>query len=126
MPKTKAKSPHVTVKIPIELIREMDLLVGQHGYKSRAEVAKDGVRKLLDFYGIMRALPRFERVNSDEQGAKVFDRQIGEVVQVYIRPEGIHCSYHETNNCEHIEYVLGFKDIQETIKKRKHEGWSLP
>jgi Arc/MetJ-type ribon-helix-helix transcriptional regulator len=126
MPKTKAKSPHVTIKIPIELIREMDVLVGQHGYKSRAEVAKDGVRKLLDFYGITRALPRFEKVNSDEQGAKVFDRQIGEVVQVYIRPEGIHCFYHKTDNCEHIEYILSLKDIQEIVKQRKREGWKLP
>jgi Arc/MetJ-type ribon-helix-helix transcriptional regulator len=126
MPKTKSKSPHVTVKLPIELTNEIDNLVGQHGFKSRAEVVKEATRKLLDFYGITRSLPRFERVNSDEKGAKIFDRKIGEVVQVYIRPEGIRYSLDETDNCEHIEYILSLKDVQETVKKRKREGWQLP
>jgi len=40
----------VTVKIPKSLADEADALVGKHGFTSRAEVAKEALRKLLQQY----------------------------------------------------------------------------
>ena len=50
MPKTiaKTKGRYTTVKLPCDLTKEMDRVVGRYGYRSRAEVAKDGIRRLLD------------------------------------------------------------------------------
>ena len=49
MPRTvaKDKAEYVVVKLPRTLTDEMDRVVGYYGYRSRAEVAKDGIRRLL-------------------------------------------------------------------------------
>jgi metal-responsive CopG/Arc/MetJ family transcriptional regulator len=44
------KANYVTVKIPKELIMEMDRLIGSHGFRSRAEIAKAAIRQLLRNY----------------------------------------------------------------------------
>lgn len=38
---------YTPVKLPNDLIAEIDQLVGKHGYKSRTEVVKDALRRLL-------------------------------------------------------------------------------
>lgn len=38
---------YVTLKIPHSLADPMDKLVGKFGFKSRAEIAKEAIRKLL-------------------------------------------------------------------------------
>jgi len=38
---------YTPVKVPNDLLSEIDRLVGKHGYKSRQEVVKDAVRRLL-------------------------------------------------------------------------------
>jgi Arc/MetJ-type ribon-helix-helix transcriptional regulator len=38
---------YVTVKLPQEIIVDIDLLVGTHGYSSRTEVCKDAIRRLM-------------------------------------------------------------------------------
>ena len=42
--------PYVIVKLPKELIDEVDKIVGSHGYKTRPEVIKDAVRAMLREY----------------------------------------------------------------------------
>jgi metal-responsive CopG/Arc/MetJ family transcriptional regulator len=43
-------SDYGTVKIPSELLREVDKLIGTHGFKTRAELVKEALRKyLLDY-----------------------------------------------------------------------------
>ena len=39
--------PYVDVSLPKELIEEMDKLIGQYGFRSRAEIAKEAIRQLL-------------------------------------------------------------------------------
>jgi hypothetical protein len=38
------------IKLPKDLVEEIDRYVGTHGYKSRAEVVKEAVRDLLRHY----------------------------------------------------------------------------
>ena len=42
---------YVTVKLPKDLADEMDKLLGRFGFTSRAEIAKEAIRKLLQAYG---------------------------------------------------------------------------
>jgi len=44
------ENDYVTLKIPKKLANEIDKLVGKHGFTSRAEVAKEAIRKLLQNY----------------------------------------------------------------------------
>jgi len=41
---------YITVKLPKELVDQMDKLVGKFGFTSRAEIAKEAIRKLLKEY----------------------------------------------------------------------------
>ena len=52
MPKTKAegRAEYGFVKIPKDLIDEIDKVIGRHGYRSRAEFVKDAIRALLREY----------------------------------------------------------------------------
>lgn len=50
MREKKGEKNHVTVKIPIELIEEIDTIIGKFGFRSRGEFVKEAVRKLLDHY----------------------------------------------------------------------------
>lgn len=46
---------YVSVNLPRSLIKEVDKLIGHHGYTSRAEVVKEALRRYLDN---MRASPQ--------------------------------------------------------------------
>ena len=41
---------HVTIKLPIDTITEIDKLVGRYGYTSRAEVVKSALRTFFEKY----------------------------------------------------------------------------
>jgi len=41
---------YVTLKIPQQLADEIDALIGKHGFTSRAEIAKEAIRRLLEQY----------------------------------------------------------------------------
>ena len=51
---------YVPVKIPKTLADEMDSLIGHFGYKTRAEIAKDGIRMVLRQF--MNANPAKEAI----------------------------------------------------------------
>lgn len=44
------KQDHVTIKLPKELVDEIDALQGKFGFRSRGEIVKEAVRRLLDHY----------------------------------------------------------------------------
>ena len=46
----KRKPEYVTIKLPVELVEEMDSLIGKFGFKSRGEIVKEAVRRFLDHY----------------------------------------------------------------------------
>lgn len=69
------KDDHVTLKIPQELITEIDKLVGTRGYRSRAEIAKQAIREYIDKQKITQPnQPRFEHYNIDNNSVKIADR----------------------------------------------------
>lgn len=54
---------YTTLRLPTELVDEIDKLVGKHGFTSRAEVAKEAIRKLLQEYKSNRGVEEVEGVN---------------------------------------------------------------
>lgn len=44
------------VKIPMELLEEVDKLKGKFGYKTRPEIIKDAIRRLLIDYKRLEAI----------------------------------------------------------------------
>ncbi|MEM3956148.1 MAG: ribbon-helix-helix domain-containing protein [Candidatus Bathyarchaeia archaeon] len=44
----KKEKGYVSISLPRNLIREIDRLVGHHGYTSRAEVIKEALRRYLE------------------------------------------------------------------------------
>jgi Arc/MetJ-type ribon-helix-helix transcriptional regulator len=118
---------HVTIKLPKELVAEMDKLQGKHGFRSRGEIAKEAIRQFLTKYEEdLKPLPRFEQLNFDDNGVKILDRKLGRVADVFFKRTGIYCNLDETDDCEHIQFALKERDIQRLIRKKKAEGWKLP
>jgi hypothetical protein len=119
-----------SISIKEEFAESIEAFVKEHpefGYRSIAQFLEDASRRRLeDLKRQVRPLPRFEQVNCDEQGCKVLDRQLKRVADIIIKPEGIRCSIHHTDTCEHVEFALSQKEVQQLIKKRKLEGWKLP
>lgn len=118
---------HITVKIPRELIREVDKLKGKHGFRSRGEITKEALRQFLTKYeSDLAESPRFEQVNAGEHGVLLLDRLLKKTVDVYIKPSGISCSLHKTDDCEHVKFALSIPEVAGIIKKKRKEGWKLP
>ncbi len=129
LPRKIEKEPidgnYTTIKLPNDLVIEMDQLIGKHGFKSRAEIIKDALRELLTRYKNSE-LPRFEHFNIDPDGARITDRKRHMIADIYFKPEGIFCDLDKSNGCEHIDFALTVPKIQEIIREKIKEGWKLP
>ena len=112
------RKDHVTIKIPRDLVEEMDKLVGKHGFRSRAEIAKEAIRSIVKYYEeiVLLPLPRFEQVTVDEKGARILDRKLQLVVDVNLNPK-LWCSFCQAEKCEHIDFALSQPAIKENLKK---------
>lgn len=118
--------PFRGVSLKRELVEQIERFVEEHPqYKSKADFVHEAVRLRMEQ---IRAtmLPRFEQINCDENGTKILDRELGEVVQVYFKPQGILCENCQTNHCTHIAFALSQPNIQTQIRKKRKEGWQLP
>lgn len=106
-----ARKTHRTLKIPIDLIEEMDKLKGKHGFRTRGEIAKEAIRNIIKDYEhtILMPLPRLELVTVDKKGvrihAKILDRRLQRVVDVTLNPK-FWCSFCLAEKCEHIDFGL--------------------
>jgi len=120
----------VSVSIKEEFAKDIEDFIKKYpklGYRSIAQFLEDSARRRLEELRAQQTEPpRFEPVNCDENGTKILDRQIHEVVQIYIKPSGIKCGFDQTDNCDHIDFALTLKAVQQAIKKHKKEGWQLP
>jgi len=127
--KRAQRDDHNTVRLPEDLTDEMDRLIGKHGFRSRAEIAKEAIRDLLKKYPLPPPQPQgLGRINGDATGVRLYDPKIegNKAVHVSVRDnKGVICDYHETNNCEHVKFALTLSDVQEMIRKRRKEGWRI-
>ena len=75
----------------------------------------------------IKTLPRFDRINGDASGVLIYDRELKETksVHVSVKPNGVKCDFHQTDNCEHVKFALSLPDVQEMIRKRRKEGWKI-
>jgi hypothetical protein len=124
------KPEYKAISIKEEFAQSIEDFIGEHptfGYRSIAQFLEDSARhRLEELKAQVKELPRFEQVNIDENGTKILDRNLHEVVQIYIKPQGINCGFHQINNCEHTDFALTLKNVRETIRKKRKEGWKLP
>jgi hypothetical protein len=118
------------VSLKKEVADTVNKFINDHptiGYRSTAQFIEDAVRQHLTQLKLRYPdPPRFEKINADKNGTKIHDRQLREVVQICITPNGIFCEYCETENCEHVAFALTCDDIIETIWDKKEEGWKVP
>jgi len=116
-----SEKEYVTLKIPIELAKAIDGVVGKMGFRTRAEFAKDAIRRLLDQYASQTELEHF---NLNEEGVLVLDRTLNpdRVVQVFFKPEGPLCEHCESIKCRHLEFALDIPKVQDILRKK---GWGF-
>ena len=120
------------VSLKRELVEQVEAFVKENPqYKNIADFVHEAVRvRMEDIKKIALTpkdkLPRFEHFNIGPDGARILDRQINMIADVYFKFEGIFCDLDKTSNCEHIEFALTVPKIQNIIRKRRKEGWKLP
>ncbi|MEM3640875.1 MAG: ribbon-helix-helix domain-containing protein [Candidatus Bathyarchaeia archaeon] len=131
MNKDKVVSDHVTIKLPKELVEEMDRLIGAMGFRSRGEIAKEAIRQLLSHYKESLAppqLPPLEHFNISEHGVRVLDRTLangvskGRIIDVYFKPDKVLCEYCQTDNCRHVEFALSIPKVKKILIEK---GWPI-
>lgn len=114
------------VSIKTEFADEIEKFINanpRHGYRSIAQFLEDAARRRLE--DLAKQPFRFEEINHDENGVKIFDRQQHRIAEIFFKPKGIWCDLCEKSSCNHIEFALSNPDIQEIIKKKRKEGWKL-
>ncbi|MCR8488941.1 MAG: ribbon-helix-helix domain-containing protein [Crenarchaeota archaeon] len=126
-PKPKPGSDHITIKLPKELVEEMDRLIGVKGFRSRGEIAKEAIRQLLNQYKESLTppqLPLLEHFNISENGVRILDRALangysrGRIVDVYFKPDCIICEYCGTDNCRHVQFALTIPKVREILSRK--------
>jgi Arc/MetJ-type ribon-helix-helix transcriptional regulator len=58
---------YVTVKLPQDIVSDIDKLVGKHGFSSRAEVAKEALRALFRKYSETNNQPLEKLPNAEQE-----------------------------------------------------------
>jgi len=114
---------YTTIKIPLELTKELDFLIGTRGFRSRAEIVKEALRHLLLKYSKLQML---EHYNLDERGVKILDHRLDRIVEVFFKPVGIRCGHCDKTDCRHIQYALSLTSVQKVIRSKRKDGWDLP
>jgi hypothetical protein len=127
----KITSKHATVRLPKNMLKAIEEFLETEqarkmGFLHITDVATEAVREFLKSYGYYPLEERFQIINHDANGVKVFDLQKRMVADVYIKPKGIWCLLCMKDSCEHIDFILQNSDIQTLIKKKRMEGWNLP
>jgi Arc/MetJ-type ribon-helix-helix transcriptional regulator len=129
MPRTKSKgrAEYTFVKIPKDLVNEVDNSIDAtgYGYRSRSEFIKDAVRRLLsEYHRKEELLPSIEHFNLNEEGVLVLDRtlQPERIVQIFFKPEGPWCEHCESMKCRHVEFALDIPKVQDILQKK---GWKM-
>jgi len=123
------KTEHASIKLPESLTDEMDRYIGTSGFTSRAEIAKQAIREFIAKNPLPTPEPytyRLEKINTDSNGTKILDRELREVIQVYIKPNGITCDHCRVNNCEHVDFALSIPEIKQLIHTKRKDGWNIP
>lgn len=121
LPKRISKKPeegeYTTVKVPNDLITEVDSLVDTKGYKSRGEIIKEALRNFLRNH-----LPREELsiFNHDENGVRIKDLKLGRIADIQFTPKAPYCPLCDAHHCEHIRFALQQVDVQKILKNK---GW---
>ena len=118
-----------SVSIKEEFAESIEAFVKEHpelGYRSIAQFLEDSSRRRLEqLKAEIKQLPRFEQVNIDENGAKILDRELHKVVDVHFKPNGIKCSFHQSNDCEHVQFALKQPEVRKTLAQKRKEGWKI-
>ena len=65
-------------------------------------------------------------LNLNDEGVLIWDPELHRAVQINFNPKGIICADCEEDDCKHIQFALSKHDIQQTIRKKRQEGWRLP
>jgi len=122
----KEKPPQVRVVFDGIMRERFEKVKKYYGLQKNADLIRLLVTEKHEKLGLPLELPRFEQVNSDENGVKIHDRELRKIVDVYIKPEGIKCLYDESDDCEHVKFALSIPRVIGIIRKHRKEGWKLP
>jgi hypothetical protein len=127
---SKLSEKYRSISVKTELANFIEQFISanrQYGYRSISQFMEDSARKRLEELKVLEVqLPRFEQLNHDMNGVKVLDRKSQRIADIYFKPEGIWCDLCETETCEHVDFALSQRDVQNIIRKRRKEGWKLP
>jgi hypothetical protein len=118
-----------SVSIKEEFAESIEQFVKEHpelGYRSIAQFLEDASRRRLEeLKAQIKTLPRFEQVNSDANGVKILDRELHKVVDVYFKPTGIRCTFHQSDSCEHVDFAVKQPDVKRILMQKRKEGWKI-
>ena len=121
----KKESKQVAVSLAGDVKKRFNAIKDYYGLEKNADLIRLLITLKHEELGLTADLPRFEQINSDENGVKILDRQLRKV-DVHFKPSGVTCTHDQTSDCEHVHFALAQRDVQKIIRKKQKEGWKLP
>jgi hypothetical protein len=123
------KPEYTGVSLKEELAVSIDDFLREHptlAYRSLTQFVEDAARRRLEqLQAQIKELPRFEQINTDENGIKILDRQLHRVVEVHFKPTGVRCSYDQASSCEHVTFAFHQTEVRKVIDQKRREGWKI-
>lgn len=127
------KQEFKSISIKEEFAESIEAFIKQYprfGYRSIAQFLEDSARRRMEELSAkIPLLPRFLKINSDENGVKIYDNNepYNKEVDVHFKPTGIRCSKHgNTNDCEHVKFALSIPEVRaQLVRHIRENGWKI-
>jgi hypothetical protein len=138
--RVKHLSEYSKISLKKEFMNKIEQFIREypeHGYRSLAQFIEDAVRRRADELRISEFTPRLRDLNTYEDHVTIMDKKLGwddkegkrqpRIIDIYIRPVGekgydFWCEYCDSNECEHVYYVLSIPHI--TTEPLRRKGWT--
>jgi Arc/MetJ-type ribon-helix-helix transcriptional regulator len=116
------------VSLKRDLVEQVEAFIKEYReYKSVADFVHEAVRvRMQEVRKSYENVATYTKLNSDDNGVKIWNNRKRESVDIYFTAKGIRCSVDQTDTCEHIMYALSLPEVREIVRKHRKEGWKLP
>jgi len=117
------------VSLSKEMIEAIEKFIEQNpeaGYHSIADFIADAIRGHFKELGYYPESLSLVKINANEMGPLLMDKDLGKTVQIYIKPGMIECGECRKSDCVHVKYALERPQVRQLLKQKQKQGWKLP
>lgn len=114
---------HHTVRFPPQIFKEIDNYMSEN----KESLEKNHIKKMTDMmeeiwnhYKECKKINQLKHFNVYDDHVTIIDEKVpNKLVDVYNRNGKLICEWCKSENCEHIDFSYGIKEVQKAVKDGK-------